>query len=338
MSLYAMDWNKPLQELGIQITLRILPWSTSKEESLEFSAKYETQIRVASGFYRIAHGVYQEAIDLFTEAIEIDSSCVHAFLGRAKAHELMGDYEPAYTDFDSALKLDQQCALALCGRGWTRLALGHGQAALIDCDMAVALAPAHSAFHNNLGNAKATIGDLPGALIAYEKALGLASSDSERASVLANRGTLKYIQKKPEEAMVDLRKAIRLSGTRYGWCPLLLWHCQARTEGRHTADSELHGFMSFPDCDPENEVLNWALALGGLLLGSVSNVKVTSLYELSDVSVKTERYCEMHFHLGSLAQLDGQVQVAARHFQQCMDTNVVLAPEYSCAKVALSLL
>jgi len=336
LSVFAVDWTELLREMGVALELRVLPWSASKAEFAAASNKYEMQVRVLAGFDRIMRGLARDAVALFTDALSIDSSCVQAFLGRAMAYEQLYNDQQAHNDYDSAVQLDQRCVLALCERGWTCLALGKTRAALDDYAKAISLAPTQSGPQNGLANARTVMGDTAGALTAYNKAISLARSDRERASVVVNRGVLRYVQGLWGKASADLRKGIGLCEDLSCWSRFLLWHCRARKGERSKGDVTLNSYLSSLERKPKGEELDWSAALGGLLLGKVSEETALSLLDTYDPVRTQERRCEAHFHLGSLALLSGPVRSARKHFRKCLDTGFTMAPEYVCARAELS--
>jgi tetratricopeptide (TPR) repeat protein len=322
--------------MGFTLEFRILGWSASKEEIYAASKKYELQVCVLSGYDRITHGLARDAVSLFTDALSIDSSCVLAFLGRAMAYEQMYNYQQAHQNYDSAVRFDQHCVLGLCGRGWCYLAIGETQAALDDYAKAISLAPTHSCPQNGLANARIVMGDTSGALLAYNKAIKLARSDRERASVVVNRGVLRYLQGLWGKAGADLRKGIGLYEDLSCWSHFLLWHCHARSGKRSKGDVTLNAYLSSLERRFKCKGLDWYLALGGLLLGKVSEKTTLSLLDMHEPVCTQERHCEAHFHLGSLALLNGSVGGARKHFRKCLDTKFSMAPEYVCARAELS--
>ena len=336
MSAFEFDWTELFREMDITLELRILPWSASEAEFVAVSNKYETQVRVLSGFNRIIYGPTQDAVALFTDALSFDPSCVHAFLGRAWVYELMYSYEHAYKDYDRAVQFDPRCVIGLCGRGRTGLALGQTHAILDDYAKAISLAPTHSAPYNSLANTRTVMGDTDGALTAYNKAINLARSDRERAGVVLNRGVLRYLQGLWERAAADLRKGIGLCDDLPCWSRFLLWHCYARKGERSKGDVTLNAYLSSLERKLKGEKLDGFVALGGLLLGKVSEKTTLSLLDMHEPVCTQERHCEAHFHLGSLALLNGSVGGARKHFRKCLDTKFSMAPEYVCARAELS--
>jgi tetratricopeptide (TPR) repeat protein len=279
MSLFASDWNELFQEMDISLRYRIVPVSASKAEFLAVSNKFETQVCVRVGFEHIAYGNLRDSVASFTHALAIEPSCLNAFVGRAMAHERMLDYEQAHRNYDRAAQLDPSYALALCGRGWTGLALGKTRAALDDCAKGVSLAPTHSAPHTNLGSARTVAGNMTGALVEYNKANELAKSDRERATVAVNRGVLRYIQGLWEKAAADLKKGIGLYEPPSCWSHFLLWHCHARRGDRSTGDVNLDAHLSLFKREPKGEHSGWFAAVGGLLLGKVSEETTLSMLD-----------------------------------------------------------
>jgi Tfp pilus assembly protein PilF len=336
VSVFALNLTELFREMHVSLEFRILPWSTTKTEFIAASNKYEMQIRVWAGFESIWRGALRDAVALFTDALAFDHSSMHAFVGRAMAHEQMRDYEQAQKDYDRALQLDQGCVLALCRCGWTRLALNQTREAQENCSKAISLAPNQSAPHNNLGNTRTVTGNMAGALTEYNKAIRLAKSDREQASVLVNRGVLRYVQGLWKESAADLKKGIGLCEELSCWSHFLLWHCHARANDRSAGDAKLGDYLSSLEAKPKCENPAWIAALGGLLLGRMSEETTLSMLDTDETMQTRERYCEVRFHLGGLALLDGRLQIARKHFQECLNTNIIVAPEYVCAHAELS--
>ncbi len=115
---------------------------------------------------------YQAALADLNRAIQYKPSLGEAYLNRARVHKALGELDKALPDLDKALEINPKQAAALRNRCVVRAVLGKDMAgALADCEAAIAV-------------------------------------DGRKTEHLSNRGMVKLLTSKIDEAIADFTEAL----------------------------------------------------------------------------------------------------------------------------------
>lgn len=163
-------------------------------------------------------GKCSEAIASFDKAIASDSKCLGAYIGRARAHQMMPDgARRSIKDCDKALELDPKSAAAFDLRGTDYLIIKDHEKALHDFDSAVQLDSKNPTRYVIRGNAYHNLKRYPEALKDYDRAFELRPSED----VYVNRARVYNDLGEYDKALKDSEKAIELQAGRKTPVPAL---------------------------------------------------------------------------------------------------------------------
>ncbi len=86
-------------------------------------------------------GYYEEAIQLYSQSLSANPALVEAYVGRARAREMIRDFQGAVTDYSIYLELKPDNFDVLLARANARYKVGHFQQALVDYKRLLSLPP-----------------------------------------------------------------------------------------------------------------------------------------------------------------------------------------------------
>ena len=228
-------------------------------------------------------GKWEEAISYYSQAIAAAPSDEAAYVGRAKAHYMLGEHEKAMKDYTRAIEIRETPRLYL-KRGHVLLQLGRFAQADQDYHRAVSLGSSSSTAYEGMGDAHRLQGELDEAIRSYSVAVepnddgwwaayyfrGVshfqlrqfqqALEDFQRVLVLQPhsrsayfaRGAVRWLGGQCSDALNDFRAFVALSdddealsGAR-GYIEQLeaMVRCEPRTDGPITALGTGHGLAS----------------------------------------------------------------------------------------------
>ncbi|MGV1014071.1 MAG: tetratricopeptide repeat protein [Methyloceanibacter sp.] len=154
----------------------------------------------------------EEAVKDFDRAIELSSNYGAAYNNRGNARAALGQYNPAFQDFRKAVELMPESAVPFNGRGKAHSELKRYHAAVRDLNRAIILDAKYLAALQNRAAANLAIGNYREAADDATLALDL-QGEQQSPDLLLLRGRAYIGDKKLNQALVDLNKAIELSPT-----------------------------------------------------------------------------------------------------------------------------
>lgn len=164
---------------------------------------------MASAIARHALGRYDEALADFNRALELEPDDPEVFNNRGVTYDHLERYEEALSDYGRALKLKPDYPATLFNRGATYSSLGRYEAALADYTRALELRPDFLEALDNRGVTYMELGCYDEAIADFNRSLQL---EHDAPHALYNMACLFSIQRKPDDAIPYLEKAIALDG------------------------------------------------------------------------------------------------------------------------------
>lgn len=156
-------------------------------------------------------GKYSEAVASYDKVIASDSKNVDAYLGRARANQMMPDgTRRSIEDCDKAIELNPKNAAAFDLRGTDYLIISDHNKALKDFDSAVQLDPKNPTRYVIRGNAYHNLKRFSEALKDYDRAFELRPSED----IYVNRARVYDDLGEYNKALKDSNKAIEIAGAR----------------------------------------------------------------------------------------------------------------------------
>jgi tetratricopeptide (TPR) repeat protein len=171
----------------------------------------------------------------YCQALALRADCADAHCGLGDALRAQSRTSDAMTQYQRAIAIRPDFADAHRGLGHTLMALNRPEQALAHYRAVLALRPDELAIHTHLGNASMLLNRLKDAIAHYEKAAATAARSAGHTPILAwlkrivasthpgrasgpdlakahrNLGLLLLALRRPEEASVQLRLALRLA-------------------------------------------------------------------------------------------------------------------------------
>lgn len=151
------------------------------------------------------------AVADFTAVLEMDPGNALAWWRRGRALAAQGRGAAAEADFTKAMELAPDTVEPLLDRGRLRLGLGDGPAAMRDFLAAIRVAPEEPMAWFDLALVRQAMDDLPGAEQAWTRTLELAASPDVLADARNNRGVVRDMAGRREDAVEDFTEAVRLA-------------------------------------------------------------------------------------------------------------------------------
>ncbi len=142
-----------------------------------------------------------------SQALKLRPDGVEVYLDRARAWIAKGRLDRAIGDCDRALEQKPELAEALVLRGEAHLQQGDADAAAGDFTQALRIDPKHAPGHAGLGQAALSRAEFHQALGHFDEALRLGPPCPR---VLFQRGTVKQLLERHEEALIDFNQAVLL--------------------------------------------------------------------------------------------------------------------------------
>lgn len=171
---------------------------------------------VARGQQLLGEKKYTEALDIYNKAFKRDSTKYDVFTGRGTAYFELKEFQKCFDDFSRAIELEPDSALAYHYRANLMYVLNYTDEAIADNTKAIERTSDEKFLLGcfiNRGSAKEQKRDYKGA---YEDFYRAYSYDTADLSVLNNLGTVLDELDRREEAIMYLKKAIKLDSNFVG--------------------------------------------------------------------------------------------------------------------------
>jgi tetratricopeptide (TPR) repeat protein len=136
---------------------------------------------------------HEQAVDAYSRTIDLQPNQLLALLGRAQAHEALGDRDAAIADYSSALVCDPTQWEALANRAALYYEACKPEAALADVGIAIGLAPDQIGLYQNRSLVLAKLGRYEEAARDPQTALLYHPTEDERSSLRQQLGALQEL-------------------------------------------------------------------------------------------------------------------------------------------------
>jgi tetratricopeptide (TPR) repeat protein len=151
----------------------------------------------------------EEALKDFDRAIALSPNYGVAYNNRGNARVALGQYDLAFQDFRKAVELMPRSAVPFNGRGKAHAALKRHHAAVRDLSRAISINPKYAAAYHHRADAYLALGMYREAIADTTQALTM-EPEAPNPEILLLRGRAYAGDKKPNQALEDLNKAIEL--------------------------------------------------------------------------------------------------------------------------------
>ena len=244
-----------------------------------------------------AVGDFRKSIDLYGTLIESgpENWRAESRMNRGNLLSLAGDHAAGLKELDAVLEADPKDVRTLQVRGRVKLRAGDAKGALADYELAQRLNAGEPSAYLILGLAYYDVGD-------YTR------------------------------AATTLERATAFSGAhRYTHLYLFLARCRTGVPAnRLRAKRELMGYLEARSTQDD-----WFAALGGFLIGNVSEKELLELAQKAPGDQKREQACEAWGYIGQMAMIEGDADKAVDCFRKVIDTKVGAFMEYGSADMEL---
>jgi lipoprotein NlpI len=171
------------------------------------------------------------------------------------------------------------------------------------------------------------LGDYPGAVACFDRVTRLVEEDGvefpEMRHVYRSRGMSRFQLGEFSGAEADLRRGIELQPDSVH--AHLLWYLVANRAGVDGA-KVLRSFAEAHDS------VEWPHPLVALYLGEARAEDAVAAAMAGEAEQRLGNLCEAHFYVAELRLLEGREDLAATHFESCVETGMQRYAEYRLAK------
>ncbi|MEX0853026.1 MAG: tetratricopeptide repeat protein [Bauldia sp.] len=179
---------------------------------VDFSVVIEIEPNLAAAYQNRANayddsGQPDKAIADYDEAIRLDPRSAMAYIDRGLANLRQEKFDRAIADYTEAIRLDSSNVRAYLNRGKAYGRKGEAERAIVDLDAAIRLDPDNAEAHFMRGLAQQNLGLLDAALEEFDAAIAF---NPDFALPHLWRGVVHLGQRKYEQAVTDLRKALEI--------------------------------------------------------------------------------------------------------------------------------
>jgi lipoprotein NlpI len=249
----------------------------------------------------------------------------------ADAFAAAGDYRKAIEIYGKLTESGPEGWRAECRmhRGNLLSLCGDHAAGLEDLDAVLAAAPKDVRALQLRGRVKLRAGDAKGGLADYENAQRINSGEPSAYLIL---GLAYYDLGDYTRAATTLERATAFSRAhRYTHLYLFLARCRTGVPAnRLRAKRELMGYL-----EKRTKQDDWFAALGGFLIGEVTEKELLDLAGKAPGDLKREQLCEAWGYVGQMAMIAGDAEKAVDCFRKAIETNVGTFMEYGSADMEL---
>ena len=303
---------------------------------------------------------FDEAISDFKQALRLVPDQLGFHLELADAYARSGRIDEAAAAFDQAVKQFPDQPVVYNNRGMFRQRQGQTTEAVSDYTRAISLNPRYVFAYTNRGFALLESGDAAAAENDFTESLRI---DPKQPSVLGMRATARLEQGKTEQAIADHRQAVKLAPDNpvahadLGYALFFVgryaealqefdraveldqsrqylnpWRYLAMARAGQ-AEEAREKFVPLIEADESKR--NWIDHLLTFLSGQIDAERLMKSVNRSKPEIESAQLCEAHFFIGQKLQMAGDLDAAADHFEQAVDTGAKQLAAYRGARLAL---
>jgi len=214
-------------------------------------------------------------------------------------------------------------------RGFLLSLNGDHKAALAALDGLLGDAPRYVRAYQLRGRVKLRKGDIKGALQDYETAKTINSGHPSAYLIL---GLAYYDVGDYKKAIEAFERATAFSNA-HEYTHLYLCLARSRTGVPAERLKAMRELMKFLESRKEQN--DWFAALGGYLIGNVSEEQLLKAARQGGKDQQRERLCEAWGYIGQRAMIAGERDRAVERFEKCLATKVGSFMEYGSAHMEL---
>lgn len=268
------------------------------------------------GIIEQEQGDLDRAMDDYNQAIALDPLLAEPFYYRSSVKLAEGDFDGAMADANQAIVFDPLKSEPYVFRGDVKRAEGDYDGAMADYNQAISIDPKAPFTYLERGCLKGVMGDLEGAMADQNRAIAL----DAKYSAYDGRGNTYALMRKWSAALADYRQYCDLSPAGQDYPRLRIYLIRARLGEREAARKELSAYFGSHK-RPVSDSGNWAAAIAGYLLGSVTETDFFAAAGSPNERKAKGQTCEAWYYAGMGKLLDGDQKAAAAYLRKCIATN-----------------
>jgi len=249
----------------------------------------------------------------------------------AESWAAAGEFQEAIGWYDKLIPKAQGAdrLVARMDRGFLLSLNGDHKAALAALDGLLGDAPRYVRAYQLRGRVKLRKGDIKGALQDYETAKTINSGHPSAYLIL---GLAYYDVGDYKKAIEAFERATAFSNA-HEYTHLYLCLARSRTGVPAERLKAMRELMKFLESRKEQN--DWFAALGGYLIGNVSEEQLLKAARQGGKDQQRERLCEAWGYIGQRAMIAGERDRAVERFEKCLATKVGSFMEYGSAHMEL---